>query len=137
MPLKLPPPPKSRGVVGLILTVSFVIWTGYLMTTYASKKPAETSPLVVAEPSFVEIDLRGPKYDVGRYDGYQQGKAAKLKGFSAPTDSVLTFEAAENARLKVENVSETEDLVAGYKSGFSQAMTESKEAKVTPVSPQR
>ena len=137
MPIQLPPPPKSRGVIGLLLTVSFVIWTGYLMTSYASKKPKDLPTAVVPEPRFVEIDLRGPKYEIGRYDGYQQGKAAKMKGFSAPAENVLNFQATENAKLKAVDVSETEDLVAGYKSGFSQAMTESKEAKVIPVSQQK
>lgn len=132
MPFKLPPPPKSRGVWGLVVTIAFVIWTGYLMSTYASKKPETTAVPTANGPSFMEIDLRGPKYDEGRYLGYQKGLEAHAKNFTKPADNVLAFQASEEAKTKTSDKSESDDFAAGYQSGFSQAIGEKKSEKKSP-----
>ncbi len=124
MPFKLPPPPPHRGIWGLLITVAFVIWTGFQMSSYATKKPEASRAAENKSPSFVEIDLRGPKYDEGRYLGYQKGLEAKAKNFTKPVEKVLAFQAGDEARLKTSDKTESEDFAAGYQSGFSQAMTE-------------
>ena len=137
MPFKLPPPPQRRGIWGLLVTVSFVIWTGYQMSTYASKKPDSQSPSVPQGPSYVEIDLRGPKYDEGRYAGFKRGAAAKKQAFTMPTDKVLAFQSTELVSKLSLSSEEATDFTAGYESGFAQAMKESVSDKITPAARQK
>ncbi len=105
MAIRLPSPPKNRGVLGLVVALGFVGWTGYMLATYSDKKP---QPQLAKGASYIEVDLRGPRFELGRYQGYQKGVIDRKNG--------LTATLAET----------TDDFSTGYQSGYAQAVSEIK-----------
>lgn len=107
MAIRLPPSPKNRGVLGLVVALGFVGWTAYMLATYSDKKP---QPQLAKGASYIEVDLRGPRFELGRYQGYQKGVTDRKNGL---TNSATLAETAD-------------DFSAGYQSGYAQAVSEIK-----------
>ena len=125
MALILPQPPKSRGIWGLLVTLVFVGWTGWQLTSTGKNtgaKPLVAGPVSTnTKPVFMEIDLRGPHYDVGRYEGWQKGQEAKAKGVS-PDELAAAFSVEVATKGKTLDRGQAEDFQAGYLAGFNQAL---------------
>ncbi|HEY5892790.1 MAG TPA: hypothetical protein VIT91_06115 [Chthoniobacterales bacterium] len=136
-PLKQPPaykyaripPAKTTSPKAVIVLVAVLGWGVYMALTAAFKQPEPekytTKAPTPAESPYVMVDLRGPFFDKGRYEGFEKGKDAAAKGFTMPTSKVLDFqanEAAQNAKAFERN--ELDDFVAGYRVGFEQGLKE-------------
>ena len=63
MPIRLPPPPKNRSAIGLIVLLAFVGWTVFLLTTNSGKKPIQQP---TKRATYIEVDLDGPRPELDR-----------------------------------------------------------------------
>ena len=107
----------------MLVTLAFVVWSGYLLATHKTNAPlAKPAAKEAPGPVFLEIDLRGPGYELGRYHGYQEGRQSSLQGYTMPASQVLTFRAGEKALAEKQDATQREDFVTGYESGFRQAL---------------
>ena len=69
MPIRLPPPPKNRSAIGLIVLLAFVGWTVFLLMTYVDKKPLPQSS---KRATYIEVELDGPRPELDRYQAVQK-----------------------------------------------------------------
>lgn len=121
------PPPKATSPKAVLILFAVLGWGVYMVLTAAFKQPDPekytTKPPTPAELPYVTIDLRGPFFDKGRYEGYEKGKTAAPQGFTMPASKVLDFQATRAAQTaQAVERNDLDDFVAGYRSGFEQGL---------------
>lgn len=116
-----PPPPKTNGAKIFVVLIVVFGWGIYMVLFVPKKQAPSTPPKPVESLPYVEIDLRGPRYEEGRYAGWQEGLAAAEKKLSLPDAKVLEFRAEQAAGgVPASEVNDRRDFVAGWRIGYQQ-----------------